>query len=587
MKLVLNVTAAGLLAAAVILGLTQGRADAPKELEAEAKKLVQEKSEKYDPVREALERISKMDVKPLDWPQWGGSSLRNNTPLGKDIPTQWDVDTGKNILWQAQLGSQTYGNPIVANGHVYVGTNNAGGRIARYPWNNNIQIDLGCLLCFDEKTGDFLWQHSSPKLASGRVHDWPLQGICSTSYVDGERLWYVTSRGEVACLDTKGFRDGKNDGPYVNEPNQNKDEADVIWLYDMMGQLGTSQHNMCSCSVTCAGEILLVNTSNGLDESHINLPAPNAPTFIAMDRNTGKVLWTDKAPGTNILHGQWSSPTYAVLGGREQALFAGGDGWLYSFDPKGDGKGHSKLLWKFDANPKDSKWILGGRGTRNNLIATPVVYDGLVYVAVGQDPEHGEGDGHLWCVDPTGEGDVSSTLAQDAKGKPIPHRRIQAVDPNAGEKIVPNPKSKAVWHYSWMDEDNNGKKDFEELMHRSCGTVAIKDDLLFISDFSGLFHCLDAKKADKDGKPTVYWKYDMFAAAWGSPLIVEDKVYIGDEDGDVCIFELSKKQNQIAEINMGNSVYSTPIVANNVLYIANKNTLYAIGNKPNGNGNGK
>lgn len=576
MKLVVKLAAVALLGAGVILGISQSRADSLEDLQTEAKKLVQEKSEKYNPTKEALQRIAEMDVKPLDWPQWGGSSFRNNTPLGKNIPTEWDVQSGKNILWKAELGSQTYGNPVVANGQVYVGTNNAAGRITRYPWNNQIQVDLGALVCFDEKTGEFLWQHSSPKLASGRVHDWPLQGICCAPYVDGERLWFVSSRGEVLCLDTQGFRDGENDGPYKIEDNENKDEADVIWSYDMMGQLGSSQHNMCSCSVTCAGEILLVNTSNGLDESHINLPAPNAPSFFAMDRNTGKVLWTDKSPGTNILHGQWSSPTYAVLGGREQVLFAGGDGWLYSFDPKGDGNGNAKLWWKFDANPKDSKWILGGRGTRNNLIATPVVYDGMVYVAVGQDPEHGEGQGHLWCIDPTGEGDVSPTLAQDAKGQPMAHRRIQAVDTTQGEKIVPNPNSKVIWHYDWHDADGNGKDDFEEIMHRSCGTVAIKDDLLYIADFSGLFHCLDARQADEDGKPTVYWTYDMFAAAWGSPLIVEDKVYIGDEDGDVAIFELSKKQNMLAEINMDNSVYSTPIVANNVLYIANKNTLYAI-----------
>ena len=106
---------------------------------------------------------------------------------------------------------------------------------------------------------------------------------------------------------------------------------------------------------------------------------------------------------------------------------------------------------------------------------------------------------------------------------------------------------------------------------RSIGTVAIKNNLLYISDFSGLFHCLDAKS----GK--VHFTYDMLAAAWGSPLIVEDHVYIGDEDGDVAIFDLDPTANEpIAEINMGNSVYSTPIVANNVLYIANKTHIFAI-----------
>ena len=163
------------------------------------------------------------------------------------------------------------------------------------------------------------------------MHDWPLQGICCAPLVEGDRLWFVTSRGEVVCLDTQGFYDDENDGPFQSEPNTNKDEADAIWYFDMMGELQVSQHNMCSCSVTAAGDLLFVNTSNGVDNAHINLPSPDAPSFICMDKNTGKVLWTDKSPGLNILHGQWSSPTYAVIGGTPQVLFAGGDGWLYSF----------------------------------------------------------------------------------------------------------------------------------------------------------------------------------------------------------------------------------------------------------------
>ncbi|HTN03614.1 MAG TPA: PQQ-binding-like beta-propeller repeat protein, partial [Planctomycetaceae bacterium] len=107
------------------------------------------------------------------------------------------------------------------------------------------------------------------------------------------------------------------------------------------------------------------------------------------------------------------------------------------------------------------------------------------------------------------------------------------------------------------------------------GSAAIKDDLLFIVDFSGLVHCLDAKKV-VDGKPVVYWTHDMFAASWGSPLIVDGKVYCGDEDGDITIFELSKDLNIIAEINMVNSIYSTPVVANDTLFISNKSTLFAI-----------
>jgi outer membrane protein assembly factor BamB len=516
----------------------------------------------FDPTAVALQAISKMKVKPSDWPQWGGSTYRNNTPEGKNIPTTWDVATGENIKWSMKLGSETYGNPVIANGKVYVGTNNGAGYLSRYPSN----VDLGVLLCFDAETGKFLWQHSNEKLPTGRVHDWPNQGICSAPMVDGERLWYVTSRGEVVCLDTEGFLDGENDGDVKDESVQEKNEADVIWKLNMMKELKVSQHNMCSCSVTAAGDLLFVCTSNGVDESHIEIPEEHAPSFICVNKNTGKTIWTDNSPGANILHGQWSSPSYAVLGGVAQVLFGGGDGWLYSFAAEGE-NGKAKLLWKFDCNPKDSLYSLGGRATRNHIIGTPMIYDGLVYVAVGEDPEHGEGNGHFWCIDPTKRGDVSLTMVYNAKepNQPIPMKRLQAMVEKDGDFQRDNPNSAVVWHYEGADTS-----EFETTMHRTCGTAACKNDLLFLADFSGLVHCLDAKT----GKP--HWTYDMLAASWASPLIVEDRVYISNEDGDIFIFELSAEQKELGQIDMESAVYTTPVVAGDVLYIANRNRIFAI-----------
>jgi outer membrane protein assembly factor BamB len=340
---------------------------------------------------------------------------------------------------------------------------------------------------------------------------------------------------------------------------------------------------MADCSVTGAGDVLFVCTSNGVDVEHNYIPVPEAPSFFAIHKTTKDVLWTDASPGLNILHGQWSSPAYAVLGGRPQVLFGGGDGWLYSFDPNGDGAGKAKLLWKFDCNPKTSRYSLN-KATRNHIIGTPVIHDGLVYVAVGEDPEHGEGTGHLWCIDPTKSGDVSSELAYNSADpkQTIPHKRLQAVEPEKGDFARANPDTAAVWHYSEVDLDGDKKASFEETMHRTLGSVAIKDGVLYITDYSGLFHCLDAKTGKR------HWVYDMLSASWGSPLVVDDKVYVGDEDGDVAIFRHSadpdvamKKEDEelkpyYGEINMGNSVYSTPIVADNVLYIANRTHLFAI-----------
>ena len=527
----------------------------------------------FDAVAAGLEDRATLQVGPGDWPQWGGSRQRNNTPSGKNIPTTWDVKSGKNIKWAAKLGSETYGNPCIANGKVFIGTNNANGYLQRFP----NSVDLGVMLCFEEATGGFLWQYSSPKLATGRVHDWPDQGMPSTPVADGSRVWATTNRCEIVCLDAEGFRDNENDGPFHEESNQNHDEADIIWRFDMMKELGVSPHNMSQCSILMADGILFVCTSNGVDESHNHIPAPEAPSFIAMDRDTGKVLWTDNSPGRNILHCQFASPSYGVFDGQPQVLFPGGDGWLYSFDPNGDGLGHSKILWKFDCNPKASSYTLT-RATRNLLIGFACIYDGLVYVAVGEDPEHGDGQGHLWCIDPTKRGDVSPTIVYNSENpdKPIAHKRLQALDEKAGDFERENPNSAAVWHYIGEDP-----KVFEKTMHRTMGTVAIRNDLLYVLDFSGLFHCVDAKT----GK--AHWTYDLFAESWGSPLIVQDHVYICDTDGDVAIFHHSAESVTdpsqgipFAEINMETSIVSTPVVASNVLYIVTRNMLYAIETAP-------
>ncbi len=536
-------------------------------------------------------RIANIQNRPGDWSQWGGSPLRNNV-VATAVPTEWEVgefdintgdwqkDTAKNVKWGAKLGSETYGNAVVANGKVFIGTNNGAAYLSRYPADE----DLGVLLCFDEKDGKFLWQDSNEKLHTGRVHDWPLLGVCSSPLVEGDRVYYVSNRGELRCLDTEGFADGENDGSVTNEQEQAKKntpegewqephEADVIWVLDMMRALGVSQHNMANSSVTVSGDYLFLQTSNGVDDAHTNLPSPYAPSFIAVDKRNGKVLWTDNTPGVNVLHGQWSSPAYAVIGEVPQVIFGGGDGWLYGFDARGE-NGKSKLLWKFDCNPKESKYKLTG-ADRNHIIGTPVIHENKVYIAVGEDPEHGEGVGHLWCVDPTKSGDVSPELVFNTKDetKPIPHKRNQALVKEDGDFARANPNSAAVWHYTSFDKNKDGKLQFEETMHRTMGTATIKDKFLFIIDFQGLVHCLDVNT----GKP--FWTHDMLAASWASPLIAGEHVYVSDEDGEITIFRLGEEPEALPEISMGNSVYSTPIVANGVLYISNKNYLFAITDK--------
>lgn len=447
---------------------------------------------------------------------FGGTPSRNMVSSEKNLPESWDVKSGKNVKWSAKLGSQSYAGPVVAKGKVFVGTNNEGLR------NPKLTGDRGNIMAFNEADGKFLWQAAHPKLSAGRVNDWPLQGICSTPAVEGDRLYYVSNRGEVVAADTEGFLDKENDGPFTGETDKSEIDADIIWKYDMMEELDVFPHNLAASSPLLVGDMIYVITGNGVDEGHINIPSPQAPSFIALNKKTGELVWEDDSPGEKILHGQWSNPSYGVIGGKPMVLFAAGSGWVYAFEPL-----TGKPIWQFDLNPKDAVWELGGSGTRNYVIATPVVHNDRVYIGVGQDPEHGEAPGHLYSIDPTvGEGDITAKAA--------------------------------VWHLG-VDKFN-----------RTLSTVAVHEGLVYAADLSGNLYCIDEKTGQ------IYWTYEAFAAIWGSPYVADGKVYLGDEDGDVAILRTGKTKQLIAEINMGTAVYTTPVAHNGVLYIVSRESLFAI-----------
>lgn len=458
-----------------------------------------------------------------DWPMWGGTPDRNMVSSMKGLPTSWDVKTKKNIKWVAELGSQTYGNPVVAGGIVFVGTNN---EAAKDP---AVKGDKGVVMAFRESDGQFLWQAVHDKLAQGRANDWPYQGICSSPLVENGVVYYVSNRGELMAVDAQGFRDnGENDGPFKGEKQTRETDADILWRYDMMEELGVQQHNMANSSPVLYENLIFISTSNGQDESHVNVPSPKAPSIIAVDKTTGKLAWEHNPVGERILHGQWSSPAVGRVGDTVQVAMGQGDGWVRGYEAK-----TGKLLWEFDLNPKKSVW----QSTRNEVISTPIFHENVVYIANGQDPEHGEGPGHLYAIDATKRGDISAVTPADK----------------------PNPNSGQLWHY--------------DKIRRSISTGALHNGILYYSDFSGFLHALDAKT----GKP--HWTYDMFAAIWGSPIVIDGKVYLGDEDGDVAVLETGPKQKLIAENNMGSSVYSTAVPANGALFITNRNQLFAIATK--------
>lgn len=473
-----------------------------------------------------------------DQPQWGERHSRNMVSAETGLPGHFDLATGENVKWVASLGSDAYASPAIASGRVLIGASNATPRDPRH------QGDRAVLLCLDEADGSLVWQSVVPRLEDDVYLDWPNIGWCSPVSMEGDRVYSVTNRYEVVCLDLKGLTDG-NDGPFLDEGRHmtprgepvmevGELDGDIIWLTDMQQAVGMYPHDSAHCSVLIDGPYLYTNTSNGVDNTHQVIRSPEAPSLIAIDKATGRVVAQDgQGIGPRIFHSTWSSPALGEVGGRRLIFFGGGDGVCYAFealahDAMPESVETLKLVWRFDCDPDAPKEDV--RSYQRNLRESPSVIKGMpvfykdrVYLTVGGDIWWGKRQAWLKCIDATQTGDITET----------------------GE----------IWSYPLE-------------MHAS-STPAIADGLVFATDCRGLLHCVDAET----GEP--YWTHKLGREIWGSALVADGKVYVGSRGRDFHIFAASKEKTVLFSTEFEAPICSTPVAANGTLYVATMDRLYA------------
>ena len=278
-------------------------------------------------------------------------------------------------------------------------------------------------MCFDEATGEFLWQLAVPKLDEVKFGDWHFVGVSSPPTVEDGRAYLVTNRCEVVCLDVEGMANG-NQGPYTDEGKHmvpagkppiepGKQDADILWLHDMVGQEGVQPHNASNCSILIHGDLLYVCTSNGVEWTHSRVANPAAPTLVVLDKNTGRLVARDDFNlGVEIIHGQWCSPALGQVAGRTLLFLGTGKGYLFAFEPAPPGADRVKTVWSFNGHPlaqtQDVVPLEYGYETKSyEVTANPVFYNNRIYLAFTQDPWHTGKDGWLTCIDATGSGDVT------------------------------------------------------------------------------------------------------------------------------------------------------------------------------------
>ena len=500
-------------------------------------------------------------VRADDWPQWGGKDPGRNMVSGeKNLPESFKPKAPtENVRWTAILGNYISGNPTVSGGKVFVGTDDA----ALEDDSRFKRTHGGMVQCLDETTGRVLWRLVIPKrprerIPQGATYAEQRIGTCSSPAVAGNRVYVMTGACEILCLDVNGMADG-NDGPFQDEAKYmagrgnppiklGKGDGDIIWIFDLIDQLGICPHDLTSCSPVVDGRFLYIVSGNGVDAPHEKCLRPDAPSFICLDTQTGKLLATDtEGLGHRMWHCLWSPPSLGVVNGKKLVFFGGGDGICYAMEALTSVPSepiHFKKVWRYDCNPpsyrhpdgKSVNYYIGDKrkkySTNKNdgtylgpseMIAAPVFHEGRVYTTIGQDPTHGRGRGLLHCIDASKTGDITHTGC--------------------------------VWTYDGIE--------------RTIASVAISDGLLYAVDLPGRVHCLDVAT----GKP--YWVYETHADTWGTPLVADGKVFICNKKG-LTIMATGKEPKLLATIPLGSVSYATPVAANGTLFVPSQRTLFAV-----------
>ncbi len=478
-----------------------------------------------------------------DQPQWGQAWSRNQVSAERGLPDFFDPKTGSNVLWSVALGTETYSTPVISGGRVYIGTNNEQPRDPRH------KGDRGVFMCFDEKTGALLWQSVVPKREEDIYHDWPKSGMPSPATVEGDRVYLVNNRGQVVCMDAKGMANG-NDGPFrdegvlmtpkgTNAPAQPMEtgplDADVLWLVDLTKEAGIWSHDGAHSSILIRGDFLYLNSGTGVDNTHRKIRTPDAPSLLVLDKRTGRILARDRegiAP--TIFHNTWSSPSMAMVDGRELIFFAGGNGILYAFEPlasapKAGVVATLKKVWSFDPDPtapKDDvhRFTSNKKESPSNVFGMPVFVDGRIYLTGGGDWWWGKNEAWLKCIDARGSGDITAT------------------------------------NLKWS----------APLGRHTMATPAVADGLVYVTDSMRFLHCIDAVTGQE------LWTHELRGDMWSSALVADGKVYLGSRRGDLCIFAHGREKKLLNTIELVSPINATVVAANGTLYVATMKTLYAV-----------
>jgi hypothetical protein len=394
-----------------------------------------------------------------DWPQWRGPTL-NGVSTEKNLPVRWG--TSENISWKLAMPSGSGATPIVWGNHIFL---------------NVADGDDLYLWCVDKTKGTLIWK----KMIAPGNYKINKQNMSSPSPVtDGQSVYVMTGVGVLKGFDFRG-----------NE----------LWMRDIQKDYGKFGLNWgYASSPLLYDDSLFVQVLHGTKTQD--------PSYVMrIDKKTGKTIWRVIRQTKAIRESPDSYTTPAVLryGNHVEIVVSGGD-CVTGYDPA-----TGEELWRGNGlNPDNNP--------NYRLVASPVVYEGVIYVPTRVRP--------LIAFRAGGRGDISES-----------HRLWSFMN----GPDVPTPVTDGKYFYSANDK--------------------------------GIVWCLDAKTGEE------LWGGERIKSAiyTSSPVLADGKIYVTSEDGLTTVIKAGPKFEVLAENNLNDYTLSSLAISDGHIFLRSAQFLYAIG----------
>lgn len=396
-----------------------------------------------------------------NWPQWRGPSL-NGISSEKNLPTRWSAE--ENVTWKLTMPSWTGATPIIWGERIFL--NVAEG--------NNL-----FLWCVDRKQGEPVWK----KLLGGGNTKMRKQNMSSPSPVtDGKNVWVMTGTGILKAFDFAGTE---------------------LWAREIQKDYGRFGLNWGYASSPLLYEdALFIQVLHGM--------RTDDPSYLLrIDKKTGKTVWRVERPTNAIRESpdSYTTPALVRQGNTVELVITGGD-CVTGHDPA-----TGKELWRANGlNPNNNP--------NYRIIASPVVYEGVVYAPTREKP--------LLAIRAGGRGDVT--------------------------------ESHKLWAFTHGPD---------------VPTPVTDGKYFYVVDDRGIMWCLDAKTGQ-----AIWGPQRIKPATYSSsPVLADDKLYVTNEEGLTTVLKAGPKFEVLAENNLNDYTLSSPAISDGQIFMRTAQYLYCIGKR--------